>query len=142
MSRIALLLAAGLVLAASSAEAAHSGRATCPDRGSVLCGGSIEDSHAAFGHKLSHWRARSRAKSPIGAATGSVQPAGAAPIARATSAKWLAAREVDASASASDSGELTAPPASTGTPAWLQPVLFALAGSGILSLFLARSAEL
>jgi hypothetical protein len=55
----------------------------------------------------------------------------------------LAARSFDPLASGSDSGGLTAqPPAGSGTNLWLKPILIALGGGGILSLFVAKAAEL
>ena len=107
------------------------------------------------GHKLSHSPARSPArrlgaKSRNGAESAAnigqaraMNPTGAKPFAGAAQAKLLAVRTFDPLASGSDSGELTAqPPAGSGTQPWLTAILIALGGSGILSLFLAKAAEL
>jgi hypothetical protein len=69
-------------------------------------------------------------------------PSEAKSIAAAAPTRLLAARIRDPLASASDSGALTAPPADSGAQAWLEPVLIALGGGGLLSLFLAKAAEL
>lgn len=72
-----------------------------------------------------------------------MSPAGAKPLAGAAPAKLLAARNFDPLASGSDSGELTArPPPESDADRWLKSILIALAGGGILSLFLAKAAEL
>ena len=103
------------------------------------------------GHKLSHSPARRLGtKSRNGAESAAnigqaraMNPTGAKPFAGAAQAKLLAVRTFDPLASGSDSGELTAqPPAGSGTQPWLAAILIALGGSGILSLFLAKAAEL
>jgi len=149
MWRIGLALAAFLAFAVPSAEAAHPNRAKCADRDSVLCS-LYRVSPAYSGQKVSRSRTHRGAKSRSGAdpatnpspaqATGL---SGAKPIAGAAPVKLLAARNFDPLASGTDSGELTAPPRveSAASP-WLKPLLIALAGGGILSLFLAKAADI
>ncbi len=150
MWRIGLALAAFLAFAVPSAEAAHPNRAKCADRDSVLCS-LYRVSPAYSGQKVSRSRThRLGAKSRI-AADPATNPSpgqttglsGAKPIAGAAPVKLLAARNFDPLASGTDSGELTAPPRveSAASP-WLKPLLIALAGGGILSLFLAKAADI
>ena len=116
----------------------------------MLC--MLYDSSAGYSrHKLSHSRThRPGAKPRNGAESAtnigqarSINPTGAKPLAGAAPAKLLAARNFDPLASGSDAGELAAqPPAGSGTNFWLKPILFALGGGGILSLFVAKAAEL
>jgi hypothetical protein len=150
MRRAALAFAALLGFAIASAEAAHPSRAPCADRDSMLCT-FYRATPGYSGHKLSHSRAhRFGAKSRNGgesaANTGRAQamsPTGAKPLAGAAPPKLLAARNFDPLASGSDSGELTArPPPESDADPWLKSILIALAGGGILSLFLAKAAEL
>ena len=72
----------------------------------------------------------------------SAHSAGAKPGAGAAPVRVLAARSFDPLASGSDSAEVTAPPAGKSTEPWIQAVLVALGGGAILSLFLAKAAEL
>jgi hypothetical protein len=150
MRRVALAFAALLGFALSSAQAAHPGRAPCADRDSMLCT-FYRAAPGYSGHKFSHSRAyRLGAKSRNGGETPAntgqghaMSPTGAKPLAGAAPPKLLAARNFDPLASGSDSGEFIAPPppASDADP-WLKSILIALAGGGILSLFLAKAAEL
>jgi len=150
MWRVALAAAALLGFAISSAEAAHPSRTTCADRDSMSCA-LYRGNPGYSGHKLSHWPARRLgAKSRNGAESAAnigqaraMNPTGAKPFAGAAQANLLAVRTFDPLASGSDSGDLTAqPPAGSGTQPWLTAILIALGGSGILSLFLAKAAEL
>src|SRR6266487_1856772 len=137
MWRIGLALAAFLAFAVPSAEAAHPNRAKCADRDSVLCS-LYRVSPGYSGQKVSRSRThRLGAKSRIAADPATNPSPGAAPV------KLLAARNFDPLASGTDSGELTAPPRveSAASP-WLKPLLIALAGGGILSLFLAKAADI
>ena len=149
MWRVWLVLAASLGVAIASAEAAHPSRATCADRDSALC--SLYRSGSGYsGHKLarSHTN-RVRAKSRIGTdpttnsgRMHSTEPTGAKPIAGAAPANVLAARAFDPLASGNVSGELPAPPVRRETEPWVTAILIALGGGGVLSLFLAKAAEL
>jgi hypothetical protein len=149
MWRIWLSLAAFLGLAIPSAEAAHPNRATCGERDSALCS-LYREVPGYSGRKLSRSQARWGGTKP----KISVEPAangdpmhatrstGAKPAAAAMPVKLLAARSFDPLASGTDSAELTAPPAARATEPWLKAILIAVGGGGILSLFLAKAAEL
>jgi hypothetical protein len=150
MWRVTLVAAALLGFAISSAEAAHPSRTTCADRDSMFCA-PYRGNPGYSGHKLSRSPARRLgAKSRNGAESAAnigqahaLNPTGAKPFAGAAQAKLLTARTFDPLASGSDSGELAPqPPAGSGTEPWLTPILIALGGGGILSLFLAKAAEL
>jgi hypothetical protein len=149
MRRVALAFAALLGFALSSAQAAHPSRAPCADRDSILCT-FYRATPGYSGHKLSHspahrLGAKSRNGGETAANTGQARatnPTGK-PLAGAAPPKLLAARNFDPLASGSDSGDLTArPPPESDADPWLKSILIALAGGGILSLFLAKAAEL
>jgi hypothetical protein len=150
MRRVALAFVALMGFAFSSAEAAHPSRVPCAEPDSMLC--TLYRAAPGYsGHKLSHPRAHrlaAKARNGGGSAANTGQghamsPAGAKPLAGAAPVKLLAARNFDPLASGSDSGELTArPPPESDADPWLKSILIALAGGGILSLFLAKAAEL
>jgi hypothetical protein len=145
----AALVALAIPLAVLPTQAAHPSRATCGERDSVLCS-LYRGSPDYSGPKLARSHPRRHAKQPTnadetssnGGSAHATRPAGGKAAATATPAKLLAARSFDPLASGSDSGELTAPaPLSTAEP-WLKSVLIALGAGGILSMFLAKAAEL
>ena len=116
----------------------------------MLC--MLYDSSAGYSrHKLSHSHTHRPGAKPRNSAESardigqarSIHPTGAKPLAGSAPTKLLAARSFDPLASGNDSEELTAqPPAGSGTNLWLKPILIALGGGGLLSLFVAKAAEL
>jgi hypothetical protein len=145
----AALVALAIALAVSPTRAAHPSRATCGERDPVLCS-LYRESPGYSGQKLARSHTRRHAKQPTSAGNASsnagpvhtTRPTGGNAAATATPAKLLAARSLDPLASGSDSGELTAPPPLSAAEPWLKSILIALGAGGILSLFLAKAAEL
>jgi len=152
MWRVGLLLAACLgvatFVAISPAEAGRLSRGPCIDRDSGLCG-AYRGAPEYWRHKFSHSRAlRNGAKrQPVGiqpAKTGqaysTATPPAIKPAAEPAAAKLLPTR-FDPLASGGEGVENTAPFAPATPSPSVNPILIALAGGGILSLFLARAAE-
>jgi hypothetical protein len=149
MWRVGIAAAAFLALLAQSAHAAHPARASCGDRGSVLC--TLYG--PAYGHKLSraHRAHRFDANARAAVTDPRAHPdparllhAASAPD-RARPATVLAAR-IDPLSHGTDAGDGlgAAPrrPVGSGSESWSGLLLIALGAGGILSLFLAKAVEI
>ena len=145
----AALVALAIPLGVSATQAAHPSRATCGERDSVPCV-LYRGSPGYSGQKLARSHARRHAKQPSSAGdtpsnrgpAHAMRPVEGTSTATATPAKLLAARRFDPLAAGSDSGELVGPAPLSAPDPWVKSILIALGAGGILSLFLAKAAEL
>jgi hypothetical protein len=146
--RVGLLIAACLSIAAATANAAPLSRAGCPDRDPALCAlyrGAPVYSGQKFSRTHTHRTGgKSRSRPAPSATVGQAYSAAAPPslpAAEAASATALAARFAPIAAGENAGQTHASSPAASPSP-WLGPIWMALVGGGILSLFLARIAEL
>jgi hypothetical protein len=147
MWRVGLLSAVFLGFAIAAPQAAHLKRASCVEQDFALC--NLDRSAPGYSAQKpprSHTQragTKSRtgkdAASSVGYARAAASP-DAKPLAPTAPVQMLGARNFDPLAGGSE--ELTAPRVQSETNPWLQPILLVLAGTGILSLFVAKAAEL